>query len=88
MLTTPSNPISTHIGHSVDHHVLPAGELATLIAEFGIGRFESEVAEAAAIAADHGAPSTLARLVLDRASPAIVRERAFGLMAAHLPAVK
>ena len=69
----------------VEHHSLPAGELATLIAEFGIGRFESEVAEAAAFATDHGAPANLAHLVVDRSSPEIVRERAFGMIAAHLP---
>ena len=69
----------------VEHHVLQAGELATLIAEFGIGRFESEVAEAAAVAEEHGASPRIARLVTDRTTPDVVRERAFGMMAAHLP---
>jgi hypothetical protein len=89
MLTTPNTPTIATLTHSgIEHHVLPAGELATLIAEFGIGRFESEVAEIAAVAVDHGAPTNLSRLVLDRSSPAIVRERAFGMMAAHLPTLR
>ncbi len=88
MLTTPTTTTIAPLHHGVEHHSLPAGELATLIAEFGIGHFESEVAEAAAVAVDHGAPANLSRLVLDRSSPAIVRERAFGKMAAHLPTMR
>jgi len=69
----------------LEHTRLDSGELATLIAEFGIGRFEPEVAEAAASAAGNGAPAHLAHLVTDRATPEIVRERAFGRLAAHMP---
>jgi hypothetical protein len=69
----------------LEHTTLDSGELATLIAEFGIGRFEPEVADAAASAIKNGAPAHLAHLVTDRSTPEIVRERAFGRIAEHMP---
>lgn len=66
-------------------HSLDRSDLASLIADYGIGRFEPEVATAAEVAADHGAPDRLVRIVRDTLTPEIVRERAFGRMAAYLP---
>ena len=60
-------------------------DLAALIADYGIGRFEPEVATATEVAADHGAPDRLVRIVRDALTPEVVRERAFGRMAAYLP---
>jgi hypothetical protein len=66
-------------------HSLHPGDLASLIADYGIGRFEPEVATAAEVAAEHGAPDRLVRIVRDSLTPEVVRERAFGRIAAYLP---
>lgn len=86
MSATIHPPIHEHVPeHTLSGHQLAPGELATLVAEFGIARFESEVGAAAEDAGRRGAPARLVALTTDRHTPDIVRERAFGRMAAYLP---
>lgn len=56
--------------------------LAWRIATLGIEHCENEVAVVARRALEHGADPVLAGVLIDRDAPAIVRERAFGRVAA------
>jgi hypothetical protein len=58
--------------------------LAHDIARCGIGCFEPAVAAVADAAAAHGACPLLVAVLVDGSAPGVVRERAFGLLAAFL----
>lgn len=59
-------------------------QLAFSISYGGISRFEDEVAAFVNRAVRAGAPGPLVSVVADRSSPDVVRERAFGRVAAYL----
>jgi hypothetical protein len=60
--------------------------VAHVVAEGGPAAAESELARVAATALDRSVVPPLARLVVDRTQPDIVRSRAFGHVTRHLAA--
>lgn len=73
------------MGHTDIHSYLD--DLGWRISTFGIGRFDSELADLAALAARHGAAITVASLVADTTASDAVRTRAFARVSAALRAL-